>query len=990
MCSRHSFHPADRSAVRISTDLRLVGLVLVNGRNLTLRIRLGIIALCLAMGHFAVAEDPQVGTQKRSEAIPDAEQEEFFETKVRPLLSQHCIECHGAEDQSGELRLDQKGHFQQGGGSGPVVVAGDPNSSRLIQAVAYKNNDLQMPPETKLPEDAIAVLTDWVRAGAYWPDDRTADAVVTQMSAEEKVEMQRRSHWSFQPIVAVDPPTMDQLNARVSAQQRDAIDRPLKPIDRFVVSRLLDAGLQPNPKADRRTLIHRAHFTLLGLPPTYEEVQAFVEDDDPDAFVKLVDRLLENPHYGERWARHWLDIARYGDTKGYLAGNMETRYPYAFTFRDYVIDAFNSDKPFDQFVIEQVAADALELAGQEREALAAMGFLTVGRRFMNQPHDIIDDRIDVVTRGFLGMSVACARCHDHKYDPIPTADYYSLYGVFASSEEPSELPLLGEPTVSPEYEAFLKAKSEKQQEVDKWLEERRVQAEQELRSRVADYFVHIANSLPQYRKGKPSMQGKRGPLRPAAVRRWQQFLVQPTQSPEATWELMRQFAALPIEDYAGAATKLIDETVAGNTPDETKDKIPDRLLTALRNANPSSFPDVGQVFGDVLESVNSQWLEARKADQSVQQLADAGDEWLRQLLWADGAPTSLDREQAIAHLDQSERGRYNDLRNGVNGVDVTHPGAPPRGMVMVDRNRPVEPVIFRRGVPGNRGDNVPRRFLQVLSHVDGGKPFEQGSGRLELARAIANPANPLTARVIVNRIWQHQFGAGLVRTSSDFGTRGEPPTHPGLLDHLAAEFMADGWSIKRLQRRIMLSSTWQQSSEYRQDAAEADPENRLLWHLPRRRMEFEPLRDRLLVAAGRLDDHIGGRSVMIHEGATRRGLYAYIDREDLPGLLASFDLPSPDASRATRSKTTVPQQALYLMNSEFVIQQAKALADRTGGDSSDAAQRVRQLYRLALARDPDSDEAQAALAYVETPDSPNAWEQLAQVLLLCNEFAFVD
>ncbi|MCA9138569.1 MAG: DUF1553 domain-containing protein, partial [Planctomycetales bacterium] len=582
--------------------------------------------------------------------------------------------------------------------------------------------------------------------------------------------------------------------------------------------------------------------------------------------------------------------------------------------------------------------------------------------------------------------------HDHKYDPIPTADYYSLYGVFASSDEPSELPLLGEPEPSPEYDAFLKAKEEKQQEVEKWLEERRVAAEQELRSRVADYFVHIASSLPQYRDGKPSMQGKRGPLRRAAVRRWQEFLVQPAQSPAATWELMRQFAALPADGYAEAAVKLIDETAAKNAllENDSDARIPNRLLSALREAKSNSFPDVAQVFGDVFESVNTQWIETRKADENAEHLADGEDELLRQLLWAPNVPSSLDRDQAIAHLDQAERGRYNELINGVNGVAVTHPGAPPRGMVMVDRDRPVDPVIFRRGVPGNRGDKVPRRFLQVLSQVDGGKPFADGSGRLELAKAIANPNNPLTARVIVNRVWQHQFGSGLVRTSSDFGTRGELPTHPALLDHLAAEFMADGWSIKRLQRRIMLSSTWQQSSQYRQDAAEADPENRLLWRMPRRRMEFEPLRDRLLVAAGRLDDHIGGRSVKIHEDATRRGLYAYIDREDLPGLLASFDLPSPDASRATRSETTVPQQALYLMNSEFVIQQAQALSARTADLASEPEKRIQQLYRFALARDPDGDEIKTALTYVEKPDSAEAWDRLSQVLLLCNEFAFVD
>ena len=937
--------------------------------------------LCFFTPVFCKAQE-----NSQPKSIADPEQEKFFESEVRPLLVQHCVECHGPDDQSGELRLDRKVHFLRGGGSGPLIVDGDPNASRLIQAIGYQNNDLQMPPDSKMPDEAIAVLTRWVEKGAYWPaelqdGDAPSEAnAEAAMSPAEQIDALRKSHWSFQPIGSkLSDPQSD------SASQRETD----KAIDRFVLERLAQAGMNPNPRADRRTLIHRAYFTLLGLPPSYEEVQAFVGDEDPDAFTRLVDRLLDNPHYGERWARHWMDIARYGDTTGYLAGSMETRYPYAFTYRDYVINAFNDDKPFDQFIIEQLAADQLGLEGEDRRALAAMGFLTVGRRFMNRQHDIIDDRIDVVTRGFLGLSVACSRCHDHKYDPIPTADYYSLYGVFASSQEPNDLPLLGEPVDSPEYQAFLAAKAEKQKEVDQWLEERRVETENELRSRVADYLVAVAENLPQYRQGDPSFQGKRGPLRRAAGFRWGRYLASPAESPHVIWTLWHHLAALPKDGFAEQSIAMLDKaTELGSgqaANDDASIEIPKRVLDALRNAKPQSMPDAAQIIGDAFEAVYAQWNEARKADANLERLADPGDEQLRVALFDSAAPTSLDRDQMLGHLDQAQRDRYNQLMGTVNGVEVTHPGAPPRGMVMVDKPQPVNPVIFRRGVPGNRGDAVPRRFLQVLATVDGGKPFENGSGRLEMARAIASSENPLTARVIVNRIWQHQFGEGLVRTASDFGTRGELPTHPELLDHLAAEFIADGWSIKRLQRRIMLSDTWQQSSTVRADAAQSDPENRLLWHMPRRRMEFEPLRDRLLIAAGRLDDTIGGRSVMIHKDATRRGLYAYIDREDLPGLLASFDLPSPDASQSKRSETTVPQQALYLMNSEFVIQQARALADRTlsaksadGANKDTAAtERIRQIYRVALARDPDADELQAALQFVDS-NSVQAFRQTQQ------------
>jgi cytochrome c553 len=942
----------------------------------------------------------------------------FFESKVRPLLVAHCVECHGPDDQSGELRLDRKTHFDRGGGSGPLVAAGDPQASLLIRAIGYRDNALQMPPDGKLSDEAIATLTEWVRRGAHWPAEESPadDSPAAELSMEEQIAAERQSHWSYQPIARPQPPTVP---GSASA------------IDRFVRARLAEAELAPNPQADRRTLIERAYFTLLGLPPTHEEVQNFERDARPDAFARLVDRLLASPRYGERWARHWLDLARYGDTMGYLPGSREERYPFAFTFRDYVIDAFNTDKPYDQFVREQLAADQLDLQGESQRALAAMGYLTVGRKFMNRRHDIIDDQIDVVTRGFLGLSVSCARCHDHKYDPIPTADYYSLYGVFASSREPDELPLLGEPQPSAAYQAFLDAKAAEQAKVDQWLEERRVETEQELRSKLGDYLVYTAEQLPAYRRDdqKP-LQGRRGPLRRAAVQNWQQFLLDAKRSPEPTWQLLRELAQLPAESFAERAVGLIEQAAAG----EGDAAVPARLTAALRDGQPQSLPAAAAIFGEVLEAVHAESTKATATtaeppEATGEQLvstdtapadaaprnegAAAEQERLRQLLVDPEAPTTLDRDGMIAHLDQAQRNRYNQLLNAVNGVEVTHPGAPPRGMVLVDRDRPVEPVIFRRGEPRNRGDRVPRRFLQVLEHVDGGEPFEQGSGRLELAHAITDPDNPLTARVIVNRLWQHHFGEGLVRTPSDFGERGERPTHPQLLDYLASELLQSGWSLKHVQRKIMLSATWQQSSTTREEAMLADPENRLLWHMPRQRLEFEALRDRLLVAAGRLDGRIGGRSVKIHEDAPRRGLYAYIDREDFPGLLASFDVPSPDASRARRAETTVPQQALYLMNSPFVIEQAKAIAAQSTAASGPAsagqtdaiedadagdASRIRVLFRRTLCRDPRPDELQAALEFVgvtgggaaDQPPALDPWVQLAQVLLLSNEFAFVD
>lgn len=880
----------------------------------------------------------------RGRAEDVSAQEVFFESEVRPLLLDHCVSCHGPDEQAGQLRLDRRSAVGDDDGSA-AVVPGNPDESLLVRAVRYDDAALQMPPDGKLDDEQIAVLTAWVRSGAYWPQGPEGAEPMAQSPAE-RIDEFRQSHWAYQKIVAEQPPAVDDTGW------------PQQALDRFVLARLEDEGLAPNPRADRRTLIHRAYFTLIGLPPPYEEVEAFVNDPSPDALPRLVDRLLDSRHYGERWARHWLDLARYADTTGYF-GSRDTRYPYAYTYRDYVIAAFNDDKPFDRFILEQLAADQLQLSADQQQALAAMGLLTVGRRFMNRQHDIIDDRIDVVTRGFLGLSVSCARCHDHKYDPIPTADYYSLYGVFASSHEPDELPLLGDPADAPGYDDFLAAQAEKQRQVDAWVEERRIATEDELRSRVADYLVYLAKTLPQYDSGDVKKLGERGALRPRAVSRWQQYVAGQEETAGGIWALWHVLARWQPEEFAERAAELFADAAAL----ESLGELHPGLMAALGDEPPETMVEAAERIGKQLEVVYGRWKQTLEEDGEIERLADEHDERLRGLLFAAEAPTSLDTEQMIAHLDQGERNTYNRKLGEVQGVEVTHPGAPPRGMVLVDKPQPHEPVIFRRGQPGNRGDRVPRRFLQVLSHVDGGQPFGDGSGRLELARAIASPDNPLTPRVIVNRIWQHHFGVGLVPTASDFGVRGEPPTHPKLLDHLAAEFVADGWSIKRLQRRIMLSSTWQQSSQLRAEAHRADPENRLLWHMPRRRLEFEPLRDRLLVAADRLDLRIGGRSVMIHQDAPRRGLYAYIDREDMPGLLASFDLPSPDASQAKRAETTVPQQALYLMNAGFVIRQAEALAELTAGDQS-PQQRIAVMYRRALARDPDAEELRMASNFI--------------------------
>jgi mono/diheme cytochrome c family protein len=743
-----------------------------------------------------------------SAAPPSAEGVEYFEKNVRPLLVQHCQSCHGPQKQHGGFRIDTKADFLKGGDNGPVVVPGEPEKSPLIHAVRQDGTVKKMPPKSTLEAPAVAILTEWVKQGSPWPDG--GPAAVARTVAEV-----REQHWSFRPVRKPAVP---------GVQDAAAVRTP---VDAFILAELEKKGLRLSAAVDPRTLLRRVTFDLTGLPPTPEEVEAFLADRSADGYEKVVDRLLASPAYGERWGRHWLDVARYADTKGYVFTE-ERRFPYSYTYRDWVIRAFNEDLPYNQFVQQQLAADLLP-HGDDNRSLAALGYLTLGRRFLNNNADIIDDRIDVVCRGLQGLTVSCARCHDHKFDPIPQKDYYSLYGIFDSCQEPAELPLFGQPEQTAAYQAFEKELTKRQEAVAKYREE------------------HQAELKAKNRK---------------------------------------------FQDELKALEKKVEE-------------------------------------------------------------------------WK-----------------------------------VTAEGAPPRAMVLVDRPQPHNPYVFLRGNPGNHGPNVPRQYLEVVSRDR--KPFTKGSGRLELAQAIASADNPLTARVLVNRVWLHHFGAGLVRTPSDFGLRGEPPTHPQLLDWLAATFVENGWSIKELHRTLVLSSGYRQSSVDRPEAAALDPENRLLWRMNRRRLEFEALRDSLLAVAGRLDTRMGGKGEEIAAPpfGKRRTVYGFIDRQNLPGLFRAFDLASPDSTSPQRFTTTVPQQALFLMNSPFPAEQARALVARPDVVAAKTdEERIDRLHRLTFGRPADPAEVKLGLEFLQAAQASqgkkekgqlNAWEQYGQVLLLSNEFAFVD
>lgn len=738
-------------------------------------------------------------------AGPTPAQLQFFENRIRPVLADNCYKCHSQQSEKVKagLYLDTREGVLKGGENGPAIVPGYPEKSLLIKAVRYTDADLQMPPKgKKLSDDAIAALVAWVKMGA--PDPRTTALARNSWTNSAK------THWAWQPLRKPPVPEVQDANW------------PKTPVDNFILARLEAKNLKPNPPADKRTLLRRATFDLIGLPPTADEIADFLKDESPDAFAKVVDRLLASPHYGERWGRHWLDVARYSDTKGQVRRNREDEnYPFAWTYRDYVIRSFNEDKPFNRFIVEQLAADKLPTTARDPTNLCALGFLTVGDRFLEMQNDIINDRIDVVTKGFLGLTVSCARCHDHKFDPIPTKDYYSLRGVFANCTEPAIEPVIQRSVGGAEYHSY--------------------------------YTNRMA--------------------------------------------LERE-----------------KEAIAARFP-------------ALRRAK--------------------------------------------------------DRE-GLKQLQRLER----ENRVKIARLDATDPGSPPRAMVLEDIAKPKDSPVFLRGDAGNKGPLVPRHFLEVLSGPY--RPaFTNGSGRLDLAWAIASQRNPITPRVLVNRLWLHHFGEGFVSTPDDLGVMSELPSHPELIDYLASRFTEEGWSLKKMHRLIMLSSVYQESSANNSRVAQVDPNNRLLWRANIRRLEFEALRDSLLAIGGDLNPTMYGRPVNIEQEpySTRRTVYGRVDRSDVADVLINFDFANPDLPTGRRHDTTVPQQALFLMNSPLVVEQAKHLVALApfGNCESDEA-RIGYLYERIYQRLPKPEEIKLGLEFIaSTPAQGELSQEASPVRRVSND-----
>ncbi|MEZ6058169.1 MAG: PSD1 and planctomycete cytochrome C domain-containing protein [Planctomycetaceae bacterium] len=954
--------------------------------------------LCITLFFFSCH---LLGIANRTPAADEqSSQIEQFEKQIRPLLAARCFSCHGPDKQQGAVRLDLRQEVFTPGEAGLLVNPGHPDDSRLIQVIRYAPEDVQMPPDKKLPEAEIALLTAWIKGGAQWPEDAPAGSplapILKTASGEVDFLAEATRHWAYRPLHPITPPpfpatTSDQSTAATRIASHTELDA-------FILQKQSAVQLTLSPLADRRTLIRRASIDLLGVLPTFAEVEAFAQDERPEAYAELLDRLLASPLYGQRWGRHWLDVARYADTKGYVF--TENRFfPFSYTYRDYVIRSLNDDKPYDRFLQEQLAADQLGMAEHDPD-LAAMGFLTVGRRFLNNSHDIIDDRIDLVTRGLMGMTVACARCHDHKYDPVPAADYYSLYGVFASAEEPEEPPLIGTPPEGPGYQKYLAELSTRQKAVDDYVAKTRDEILTNLRTGVGDQLLGVVRDSKTLPDGTEIPFAKKNPS-DKQIQHWKAWMDRRIQQRDPVFRPWSELAAIPHKEFADKSSAIL-QRLANESDDKPEKNSPrranQRVVNLLMQAAPKSMLDVAKAYGELFQQVDAEWQKLQQeapaeAASKPDKLEDEAAEQLRRVLYGEGSVTDVPVGQESRIYERNQRDKERELQKKVAEWQVTSPDAPPRAMTLQDRPQPHAPVIFLRGDANRRGDAVPRRAPRILTGPDG-PPYKNGSGRLELAQLITSPENPLTARVMVNRVWDWHFSQPLVNTTSDFGKRSDPPTHPEMLDWLAWNFIhVDHWSLKKLHRRIMLSATYQQQSLDRPNARQVDPENRLYWRMNRRSLEFEAMRDSLLQVAGRLDTSLGGRPFDLDKNvhSNRRTVYALIDRNNFLSLLRTFDFPTPDVSSPGRTTTSVPQQTLFALNSEFVQRIAQDVTNRPEvAQAKSPAEQVQALYQIILQRGPAPEELSWAERFLATATGPNPLQQFSQALLVSNEFQFID
>jgi hypothetical protein len=911
-------------------------------------------------------------------SVASAAPEDLFERRIRPLLVEKCQECHGSKLAEAGLRLDTAAGLRAGSDAGPVIVPGDAAASRLIAAVRHAG-DVAMPPDGRLTDDEIVWLEAWVAGGAAWDEGPAPAEPVSpdrRAALAARIAQARVEHWAFTPPARHDPPAGEPGAGR---------------IDRFVTAGLAAAGLVPAPPADPRTLVRRLWFDLTGLPPPADEVDAFAAAPTEEAYLALVERLLASPECAEHWGRKWLDIARYADSPGYSGASVATaRYPFAWTYRDWVVQSLADDRPLDRFVILQLAADQCQPGGRGADLaatptdLAALGFLPVGRRMAE--HDMIDDAIDVVGRGLMGLTLACARCHDHKYEPVGSDDYYALHGVFASTTMAEEPPVIGPPDPGPAGAAFAAKDADLRRAVTDHERKIRDRVVRDAVAHAADYLLQVARPVPRSQDGRPPRLADGYELEDLLVDRMRRLLEKagPDHPVLGPWIACAAADDLP----ARLAAWLVDHPVAAGGANR-------RVAETLAAERPRTLGDLAAVYGRLAAEAAPAFAGGR--DPATDDDADLVA--LRTTFGAEGTPLVPGVADAVRMAKQQERERLNKLKADVHSHEATAPGGPPRAMALEDRAAPVDSHVFLRGDPRRLGPLVERRLPTILG---GAALPRDASGRLELARAIVAADNPLTPRVLVNWAWTHHFGRGLVATPGDFGLRGEPPVNRELLDDLARRFVDEGgWSLRWLHREIVTSRTWRQSSRRRADVEAADPEDRLLGRALVRRLDWEPWRDSLLAAAGSLDTaRRGGQPVDLDAApaATRRTIYMTIDRQFPPGLMRTFDMTATDICTHVRSRTLVPQQSLAVLNAPLVVQAARGLAARAEREAADAgdAARVRRIWRAALSREPADDELAGAVAWLEAERSAatvadyGPWERLAQAVLATAEFEHID
>ena len=977
-------------------------------------------------------------------AEQDARMAQFFEQYVRPVLARECYRCHSEKDDArkGGLTLDTKAGLLKGGDTGPAVVPGNPAKSLLVRAVQYHDPDIQMPPKNKkLKSSDIGALTAWVIRGAYYPEGGAAASVAWTYNDETL------GHWSFQQVKKSPVPNV---------VHKDWVKTP---IDSFIAAKLEAKDMEPKEMAGKATLLRRLSFDLTGLPPTPKEVQDFMNDTSDRAYEKVVDRLLASKHFGERWGRHWLDVARYADTKGDANRNQIRVYPYAWAYRDYVIEAFNSDKPYDAFIREQIAADELVKAGKaKQDSLAAMGFLTLGNRFDGQQEEIINDRIDTVTKAFQGLTVSCSRCHDHKFDPIPQTDYYAMRGIFTSSRElePEYLPLLPKTLdqKSPEYKSFMTEYQKRQDalqkfydvEVNDWLAKMRQFSPGILgamakfpqgrdRGKAYDYIRKYSDARKAGVKKPKRGEFINGREAQDAFNHWSRVVREGNNRRRVgLYSIFRPWHAYNGARRGGgslldpAKSVKITRDIVGRKGDFKT--VNTRVQRAFRRAVPRSMDDVANIYGALFVEAEEQMEKQAKIRSGTTRLMDKSLEALRGVAYMAGS--SLDPKQAAKQkpfdkvrgiVTRGIQGREVSLKSRIAELEMSHPGAPARAMVMTDKpaNQIGDSKLFIRGEARNQGAPVPRQFIKIVNNKRVPYP-RTDSGRARMAMEISSPQNPLTARVMVNRIWQHMFGEGFVPTPDDLGLQSDAPSHPELIDYLAVDFVEKGWSVKKMIKQIAMSSVYRQSSDGNPRYAQIDPQNRLLWRQNIRRLEFEALRDSILAIGGTLDKTIGGKSFnLTDENSRRRTIYARINRASLPEVLNHFDFANPDMTSGKRYETIVPQQALFMMNSPLVVELAKNLVNRKDFQALDSSEeRIKLLYELVYQREADEKDIEMGLIFIgDSPETPTygggqqvaakpannrgrnnnrnrmraplgAWEKYAHALLQTNEASFIN